>query len=394
MSKRAFLSVDKILKTELQRKKIVILVATQCSILFMLIFFLFRRKNNFMGALQHTLILDKMYDLFDQINSEVDDCLKKPTRKEQNLEFSKIEILDLDPIRLSEMTAVFELKGNISDYILIKGENESAPSVKMEKIIVKRVILKIENSPEEERISLIVDNPHIMKTHFTYRCNYINHKGVDQKLLWLFIEPLNVKVSIKENGKKEDEIRHIMKDTLKGLSYLHSKNIAHLDLKLSNVMGERREDNSIIYKIIDFGFSREIPKNKVEQVYPKRCYGTFPYKPPEVWVSSIHGLSSDIWCIGAMSLFLANKKSSYFQKKTSGDVTGNAKDYTEFRSFLDGRLFIKIDTDTSPELVSFIKTCMRRNREERPTAEQLLNHEFIQGKSLSIEAARSIRYNI
>ncbi|KAI5190992.1 hypothetical protein NEMIN01_1325 [Nematocida minor] len=352
-----------------------------------------------MGVQEHALISEKMYDLFDQINDEVDNCLRYSTRKEQNQEFAKIDFIpDLNPIRLSEMTAVFELTGNIRQYLRIK-ETESDPQEKKgrvaDKIIIKRVILKMENNPEEEAISTMVDHPHVVKTHLTYRCNYINSKGVDQALLWLFIEALNVKVSLKENAKKENEIRDIMKDTLKGLEYLHGSHIAHLDLKLANVMGYKDENSNIIYKIIDFGFSRKLPESQQEETYPKRCYGTFPYKPPEVWISSIHGFASDIWCVGAMSLFLANRKSAYFQKKTpNANAGGNTKDYAEFRQFLEETVRIKIDSETSPELVSFIKDCMQRNRKNRPTATELLKHSFILGEKLSSQAAKKLEYYV
>ncbi|KAI5166560.1 hypothetical protein NEIRO03_1165 [Nematocida sp. AWRm78] len=394
MDVRAILSPDKRLRTELQRRKIALLVGTQCFILFMLIFFLFRRKNNFMGVPQHTLILDTMYDLCDQINDEVDRCLKKPTRKEQNNEFSKIDIPELIPIRLSEMTAAFELNGDISHYLSVLNENINTSISIKNRIIIKRVILKVENIPEEEEISMMVDHPNVVHTYFTYKCNYTNYKGVDQKLLWLFIEPLDIKVSIKEHGKKENEIRSIMRDVLLGLQYLHSKNIAHLDLKLSNVMGYHHNNELIVYKIIDFGFSRVLPQGKIEQTYPKRCYGTFPYKPPEVWISSIHGLASDVWCIGAMSLFLANKKSSYFQKKGTADTAGNTKDYAEFRRFLEGKVKIPIDSESSPELVSFIQCCMRRAPADRPTVAKLLKHPFICDTKLSPHEAQNIRYSI
>lgn len=397
MQKKTLLTKPgKSVRSELQRKKISILIGIQCCILFTLIFFLFRRKNNFMGVPKHTFLLERMHDLLDQINEEVDHCLKAHTRKEQNAEFSRIDIIDgLTPLRLSEMTAVFDFEGEIEKYILLNKENKGEPELSPNRIIIKRVILKLENNPEEDKISVLVDNPHIVKTYYAYKCSYRNIFGTDQQLLWLFIEPLNVKVSLKENGKKEEEIRQIMSDTLKGLSYLHSKHIAHLDLKLANVMGHKDKNNNITYKIIDFGFSRQLGENKKEQLYPKRCYGTFPYKSPEVWISSIHGYASDIWCIGAMSLFLANKKSSYFQKRPgSAEPGASTKDYTEFRRFLDGEAQIKIDSETSPELVSFIQACMKKNREERPTAEQLLNHVFIQGKRIPSASAKNIKYYV
>lgn len=351
-----------------------------------------------MGAPEDSLGFEKIYKILDQINNEVEICLEYSGRKRQNEEFAKIDFIpNLRPIRLSEMTAVFEMTGNIGSYLDIGTQNKHKDigHKPIDRIIIKRVLLKPENKPEEEKISMAVNHPHIVRTYRTHKCSIVNSKGKTQNILWLFIEPLNVKVSIKENAKKEGDIRAILKDTLEGLSYLHNNSIAHLDIKLANVMGDKDSDGNITYKLIDFGFSRQLPANKKEVEYPNRCYGTFPYKSPEVWLSSIHGFSSDIWCIGAMSLFLANKKSSYFQKKgTNTGDTGNTKDYAEFRLFLEEKRQIKIDPDTSPELVSFIKICMQRDRNARPTASSLLSHKFIRGEKLLPEESKQIIYYV
>lgn len=49
----------------------------------------------------------------------------------------------------------------------------------------------------------------------------------------------------------EDDARKIYKQLINSLNYLHSKCIAHRDIKLENVMLDERRN----VKLIDFGFS-------------------------------------------------------------------------------------------------------------------------------------------
>ena len=50
---------------------------------------------------------------------------------------------------------------------------------------------------------------------------------------------------------EEHEARKIFSQLVSALSYLHSKSIAHRDIKLENVMLDHRGN----VKLIDFGFS-------------------------------------------------------------------------------------------------------------------------------------------
>lgn len=54
---------------------------------------------------------------------------------------------------------------------------------------------------------------------------------------------------------EEHEAQKIISQLVSALSYLHSKSIAHRDIKLENVMLDTRGN----VKLIDFGFSTQIP---------------------------------------------------------------------------------------------------------------------------------------
>lgn len=70
------------------------------------------------------------------------------------------------------------------------------------------------------------------------------------------------------------ECADIYSQVIKGMQYLHSKNIFHRDIKLENIIVQKNQ----VVKIIDFGFSILVDPNKMLNFF---C-GTPSYMPPEI----------------------------------------------------------------------------------------------------------------
>ena len=66
----------------------------------------------------------------------------------------------------------------------------------------------------------------------------------------------------KENGKPYSEWTTylIIKQILEALVHIHSKDIAHRDLKLENIMFVSTNKNDFNLKLIDFGFSEQFDR--------------------------------------------------------------------------------------------------------------------------------------
>jgi protein-serine/threonine kinase len=82
---------------------------------------------------------------------------------------------------------------------------------------------------------------------------------------------------------------------LDGMEYLHSVGIAHLDMKLENIV---IDENQNLVKIIDFGYSVIFRADNTKLEMSHRC-GTECYFPPE-FHTKIHYQCEkvDMWCLG------------------------------------------------------------------------------------------------
>ncbi|KAL8475140.1 hypothetical protein ACS0TY_031534 [Phlomoides rotata] len=91
----------------------------------------------------------------------------------------------------------------------------------------------------------------------------------------------------------EDEARFFFQQLVSGVSYCHSMQICHRDLKLENTLLDGSEGPRL--KICDFGYS----KSSVLHSQPKSTVGTPAYIAPEVLTRKEYdGKIADVWSCG------------------------------------------------------------------------------------------------
>lgn len=121
--------------------------------------------------------------------------------------------------------------------------------------------------------------------------------------LYSYINTLNVK-EIPINPKL---IKQYMQQLLNGLSYCHSKNIIHRDLKTQNLLIDR-EGN---LKIADFGSAIEFDSNQQSKLNTFIC--TLWYRAPEILLEDVYySTSSDMWSAACIFIEMNMKGAHLF----------------------------------------------------------------------------------
>ncbi|KAI1300553.1 hypothetical protein EDD11_006098 [Mortierella claussenii] len=92
----------------------------------------------------------------------------------------------------------------------------------------------------------------------------------------------------------ESETRHIFRQVLEGVKYLHDRGVVHRDLKPENILVMDKE--AMIVKISDFGLAKMIG----EHVFFNTVCGTPSYVAPEVIRNGEYGKGVDMWSLGVV----------------------------------------------------------------------------------------------
>ncbi len=102
----------------------------------------------------------------------------------------------------------------------------------------------------------------------------------------------------------ETEVKQVLQDILLILNYVHSHHTVHRDIKPTNLI-RRQSDQRLV--LIDFGAVTEFRSgSNLTCEPPIRSVG---YSPPEQMAGQTSGPASDIYALGATSLYLLTGKS-------------------------------------------------------------------------------------
>lgn len=164
----------------------------------------------------------------------------------------------------------------------------------------------------------------------------------------------------------EENIAYFARHILKGIKYLHLKNLIHRDIKSDNIFLSPNAD----VKIGDFGFV--VDSTLLYEEDDDIIVGSPYWMAPEVIKNEYYSESIDIWAVGIICRQLAEGQTPYSMlppKKAMELIsTRGIPEISHIRT-------------RSADFIDFLHLCNNMDPNKRPTAAELLQHKFIQKRS-------------
>lgn len=180
---------------------------------------------------------------------------------------------------------------------------------------------------------------------------------------------------VQNRGFTENSSAIMMRQLLSAVAYLHSKQIAHRDIKPQNILFE--SNDSVNIKLLDFGNSRKMGTNEAMH----GVYGTAYYVAPEVLTGN-YDERCDIWSCGVI-LYMLLSGNPPFNGQSDADILEAVK-RGEYE--LAGGMWDMI-SDSAKDLVMRM---LAKNPNQRVSAADALNHPWFQEAmgSHAVEASK------
>ena len=215
----------------------------------------------------------------------------------------------------------------------------------------------LESNKKEINVLKQCNSPYIIHYYGSYLKN---------KTIWIILEYCDAGsvldlMRISNKNLNEQQIASIISMVLKGLIFLHEQKKIHRDIKAGNIL----LSNNGYAKLGDFGVSAELMHSFSKKVSK---IGTPYWMSPEVISQNRYDSKCDIWSLGITCIELAEGEPPY----------------SEIRTFLVMKKIINNPPKglSNPEKWSmefndFVSKCLTFQPEERPSAKELISHNFI-----------------
>ncbi|CAH1647676.1 unnamed protein product [Spodoptera littoralis] len=239
------------------------------------------------------------------------------------------------------------------------------------KIISKKMLANARNKKrltQEINIHRSLKHKHVVAFHSSFE---------DINFLYLVLEVCKGRslqeLQLRRQKITVPECRYFTHQILLGLAYLHGRQIIHRDLKPGNIF----LDHDVQIKIGDFGLATRFTYTKDRK--QKYC-GTPNYMAPEILTSHGHSYKADIWSIGCL-MYTLLVGTPPFDAPTVEDTYRRIKccDYS-------------MPLTVHQEAAAMIAVQLQLSPRRRPTAEKLLNHEFVRSGAIPDSLPQSCLY--
>lgn len=178
---------------------------------------------------------------------------------------------------------------------------------------------------------------------------------------------------VKRHHFTEHDAATCIEAILEGVQYLHHKDLCHRDLKPENLLLRDRASGHLSEIVIaDFGVAKHL---EADGETLKTLVGSPGYSAPELFdTEGYHGREADIWSIGVITYALLSGTTPFSQKDPAVCLAEQRMGEIPFDR--------AVWQTTSKEAKDFIRQCLKVKYNERPTADDLLQHKWLQQESV------------
>ncbi|KAH0576003.1 Kinase, CAMK CAMK1 [Spironucleus salmonicida] len=188
---------------------------------------------------------------------------------------------------------------------------------------------------------------------------------------------------VRRRNYSELDSKALVRQILSALCYLHSNNVAHLDLKPENLLLKEVPENydekhyMPLIKLADFGTCQMFGN---EESLQKVLCGTPGYVAPEVLLQKKFTVQPDMYSVGVITYVLL-----------AGQLPFDDRDIKKMiRKQIKGDWhFTKIFDEISPDARDFISKLMDLDHTKRPTAFEAIKHPWIVTEVNTVQLTQS-----
>ncbi len=265
----------------------------------------------------------------------------------------------LPPIRLKDYEVTEKLGAGSYGNVYKAHGKTGAREVVAIKCVVKSQLSKSETDNLITEISILKKLKHEHIVHmvdFRWDANYIY-------IIMEYCGGGDLSRFIKSRESlSEDVCRGFLRQLASALRFLRSQDIAHLDLKPSNILLTAGKRPSL--KLADFGMAQRFSADETRS----SVRGSYLYMAPEILLKSKYDARVDLWSVGVILYECLFGKAPY----KSGTLEELLKKVAEERPIVVPR-----QSHLSKECRDLLVRCLERDPDARITFEDFFTHPFL-----------------